>query len=50
VRTPGSTPYASGKAQLVHPLLVYTEMISSSDSRMREAAEEIRERFWPEPS
>jgi hypothetical protein len=42
--------YASVEPQLAHPLLVYTEMIASSDSRMREAAEEIRDRFWPEPS
>lgn len=50
LRTPGTVAYASVEPHLAHPLLIYTEMIGSSDPRMREAAADIRERFWPERS
>jgi hypothetical protein len=43
--TPGVSAYAGTQPHVAHPLLVYTEMITSPDSRMREAASEISERF-----
>jgi hypothetical protein len=46
--TPGTTPYAGPEPHLAHPLLVYTELITSADPRMREAAEEIRGQFLKE--
>ncbi len=45
LRTPGTIAYEGTAARLAHPLLVYTEMMASTDSRAREAAAEIRERF-----
>jgi hypothetical protein len=50
LRTPGTVAYASTEPHLAHPLLIYTEMIGSSDPRMREAAEELRDQFLPEAS
>jgi hypothetical protein len=49
LRTPGTIAYEGTAARLAHPLLVYTEMMASTDSRAREAAAEIREQFL-EPS
>jgi hypothetical protein len=49
LRTPGTIAYEGSAARLAHPLLVYTEMMASTDSRAREAAAEIREQFL-EPS
>jgi Transcriptional regulator, AbiEi antitoxin, Type IV TA system len=49
LRTPGTIAYEGTAARLAHPLLVYTEMMASTDSRAREAAAEILERFL-EPS
>jgi hypothetical protein len=46
--TPGTTAYAGPEPHLAHPLLIFTEMITSSDPRMREAAGELRERFLKE--
>jgi hypothetical protein len=45
LRTPGTIAYEGTAARLAHPLLVYTEMMASSDSRAREAAAEILEEF-----
>jgi hypothetical protein len=50
LRTPGSIAYAGSEPHLVHPLLVYAEMVSSADPRMREAAAELRQRFLSEPT
>jgi hypothetical protein len=43
--TPGTIAYEGTTARLAHPLLVYTEMMASNDSRAREAAAEILEEF-----
>jgi hypothetical protein len=45
LRTPGTAVYAGPQPHLVHPLLVYTELMSSEDARMREAAEGVRREF-----
>ena len=45
LRTPGTIAYAGTEPRLVHPLLVYTEMMTSTDPRAREAAADLRERF-----
>ena len=45
LRTPGTIAYDGTAARLAHPLLVYTEMMTTTDPRAREAAAEIRERF-----
>lgn len=49
LRTPGTVAYDGTAPRLAHPLLVYTEMMTSTDPRARETAAEIRERFL-EPS
>jgi hypothetical protein len=50
LRTPGTTAYEGTAPRIAHPLLVYTEMMASTDPRAREAAAEIRERFLePQP-
>jgi hypothetical protein len=46
--TPGTIAYAGLEPHLAHPLLVFTEMITSFDPRMREAAGELSERFLKE--
>jgi hypothetical protein len=46
--TPGTIAYAGLRPHLAHPLLIFTEMITSVDPRMREAAGELRERFLKE--
>src|SRR5690348_15803888 len=38
LRTPGTVAYAGPEPRLAHPLLVYTEMMTSTDPRTREAA------------
>ena len=43
--TPGTVSYEGHAPHLAHPLLVFTEMITSLDPRMHEAAGELRERF-----
>jgi hypothetical protein len=48
--TPGTTAYAGQEPHLAHPLLIYTEMISSADPRLREAAGELRAQFMKEES
>jgi hypothetical protein len=48
--TPGTTAYAGVEPHLAHPLLVYTELVTSADPRMREAAGELREQFLNEES
>lgn len=48
LRTPGTTAYAGLEPHLAHPLLVYTEMITSTDPRMRESAGRVREQFLRE--
>jgi len=45
LRTPGTLAYKGSAPHLAHPLLVYSEMLISTDVRMREAAAEVRERF-----
>lgn len=45
LRTPGAVAYDGVRPHVAHPLLVYSEMVTSLDPRMREAADEIRERF-----
>ena len=45
LRTPGTVAYDGVGPHIAHPLLVYSEMATSLDPRMREAADEIRERF-----
>jgi len=50
LRAPGRIAYEGAGPHLAHPLLVYSEMLASNDPRMREAAQEIRERFLPESS
>ena len=46
--TPGTSAYAGLEPHLAHPLLVYTEMITSLDPRLREAASEISKQFLKE--
>jgi hypothetical protein len=48
LRTPGTVAYEGDGSRLAHPLLVYTEMSSSPDPRLNEAANEIRDRFLRE--
>ena len=48
LRTPGIVAFEGSEPHLAHPLLVYSEMLASPEPRMREAAQEIRERFLPE--
>jgi hypothetical protein len=45
LRTPGTAAYAGAQPHLVHPLLVYTELMTSEDPRLREAAEKVRQEF-----
>ena len=45
LRTPGTVAYDGVGPHITHPLLVYSEMATSFEPRMREAADEIRERF-----
>jgi hypothetical protein len=42
LRTPGTAAYAGVEPNLVHPLLVYTELMTSEDPRLRETAEKVR--------
>jgi hypothetical protein len=44
----GLAPGRHLKEPVVHPLLVYAEMMTSADERTREAAELVRERFLSE--
>lgn len=44
LRTPGGVAYQGPAPNVVHPLLAYTEMVTSADARTRSAAEELRER------
>lgn len=48
LRTPGALAYEGASPNLVHPLLVYSEMTGSADPRMLEAAGQLRQRFMPE--
>lgn len=48
LRIPGDVPYRGTQPNIAHPLLVYSEMISSADPRMNEAANELREKFITE--
>ena len=48
LRVPGDVPYRGTTPHTAHPLLAYAEMISSSDPRMNEAANELREKFLTE--
>ncbi|MEO7036985.1 MAG: type IV toxin-antitoxin system AbiEi family antitoxin [Polyangiaceae bacterium] len=48
LHTPGLLPYQGSAPHLAHPLLVYTELLSSPDPRMAEAAAELRGRFLKE--
>ncbi len=41
--TPGTIAYQGTERHLAHPLLVYTEMVSSSEPRLRESAAELEE-------
>ncbi len=50
LHTPGTAPYAGVRPHVAHPLLVYTEMITSLDPRLREAAERVRTQFLGEDS
>lgn len=45
LETPGEIAYAGGEAHLAHPLLIYSEMATSTDPRMIEAAGELRTRY-----
>jgi hypothetical protein len=45
LRTPGAVAYNGVAPHVAHPLMVYSEMVTSREPRMREAADEIRERF-----
>jgi hypothetical protein len=45
LRTPGTVAYAGTQSHIVHPLLVYTELMASEDPRLREAAEKVRREF-----
>ncbi len=45
LRTPGAIAYEGPEPHLAHPLLVYSEMMCSSEPRMREAAAQLAERF-----
>src|SRR6478735_4085108 len=45
LRTPGTVAYDGVGPHIAHPLLVYSEMATSLDLRMREAADDIRERY-----
>jgi hypothetical protein len=45
LRTPGTVAYEGAGPHLAHPLLVYTEMMTARDPRMREGATEIRDRL-----
>ena len=48
LRTPGLVPYEGPEPNLAHPLLVYTEMSTSMDPRMRESAEAVWKQFLQE--
>ena len=41
--TPGTIAYQGTETHVAHPLLVYTEMVSSSEPRLRESAAELEE-------
>jgi hypothetical protein len=45
LRTTSTLMYEGTEPHLVHPLLVYAEMATSTDPRMTEAAQHLRERF-----
>lgn len=45
LRTPGATAYRGTAPHLVHPLLVYTELLSSTELQSRRVAALLRERF-----
>ncbi len=44
---PGPIAYEGPRPHVVHPLLVYTELLAAGDDRAREAAEQLRERYLP---
>ena len=44
-RTPGAIAYRGLVPQTVHPLLVYSELLASTDPRAHKAAAELRERL-----
>jgi hypothetical protein len=45
LRIPGRVAFNGRAPRTVHPLLVYTELLSEGTERAREAAEMLRERF-----
>ena len=47
LRTPGHIAFEGAAPRTVHPLLVYTELLTEGTERAREAAELLRERFLP---
>jgi hypothetical protein len=47
LRTPGHIAFDGAAPRTVHPLLVYTELLTEGTERAREAAEMLRERFLP---
>ena len=47
LRTPGHIAFDGAAPRTVHPLLVYTELLTEGTERAREAAGMLRERFLP---
>lgn len=45
LKTPGAIAYEGPMPNVTHPLLAYTEMITSADARVRDAASLLREKF-----
>ena len=45
LRAPGKIGFAGVLPRTVHPLLVFTELLTTGNERAREAAQEIRERY-----
>ncbi len=44
---PGPLAYEGPEDHVVHPLLVYSELVASGEDRAREAAEQLRRQFLP---
>jgi len=45
LRTPGALAYQGAKPHLAHPLLVYSELLTSTEPRAVRAASALREQF-----
>lgn len=48
LQTPGTLAYQGVSAHLAHPLLIFSELLSSSEPHVARTASELRRRFLPE--